>query len=647
MPDFNKLSKYVLEELRANRIDKATAISLIKRFNEREDIAVIGMGCKFSDIEDYHDYWQLLKNKRTTVERCSKKRIDLIRDHFPKQILADESLYCKGSFIKDIEMFDSELFSLTHEEGCSMNPAQRVMLQTVYRTLEDAGYLGEKNAGNKTGVFIGNNFTKDALFSYSRMALENSNLNFSFEYMLNNWSSGLATRVANLFDLKGGAYTIDASCPSSTIAIAAACEALRNKQCTTALAGGVLVDMAPIKVYNNSGWIFLHEDNITTRAYDNNPGGAYLAEGAGAVLLKPLSKAIEDGDKIHGIICGHSLNNNGANGEFTQSSVEDIKKVVLSAIKKAQVDVNDIDYLEGEGYPSKVEEGLELAGLIAGFCQLTDRKQFCGLGSISANVGYLQSAIGVFNLIKVLMAMKHKTIPPQYRFVEPTDMVNLAKSPFYVSDMEKPWPADDGKPRLSAIYSYGYGGNNLLLVLQEAPEAKHSAAQGREELFVLSAKSEASFRKRIESFVSYLSDEKNISFTDLCYTLSVCRPSYCEYRLAIVAKDKNELLEKLTAYLQGNESGDVFTGGIENKKRRINRISPKDKPLREVAQAFCGGTNFLFAELFEGLEVYHEEIPNYAFDKKRCWSDMKKITLREKIGAIYHMRKRGAKHGQG
>lgn len=639
MPDFNKLSKYVLEELRENRIDKATAINLIKKFNEREDIAIIGMGCKLSNIEDCESYWKLFRDKRTTVERCEKKRIDLIRDYFPKQILADESLYCKGSFIKDIEMFDHDLFSLSYEEGCSMNPGQRVMIETIYRTLEDAGYLGEKNAGNKTGVFIGNNFTKEALFSYSQMALNNSNMNFSFEYLLNNWSSGLATRMANLFDLKGGAYTIDASCPSSTFAIATACQAIRNKQCSTAIAGGILVDMAPIKVYNNSGWIFLHEDNITTRAYDNNPGGAYLAEGAGAVLLKPLTKAIEDGDKIHGIICGHSYNNNGASGEFTQSSVEDIKKVVVSAIKKAQVDVNDIDYLEGEGYPSKMEEGLELSGLIGGFSQLTERKQFCGLGSISANVGYLQSAIGVFNLIKVMMAMKHKTIPPQYRFVEPTDMVNLMRSPFYVSDYAKPWTADDGKPRFGAIYSYGYGGNNLLLVLQEAPERKHSAPQKREELFVLSAKSKLSFLERLRSFEDYLSDGKEISFTDLCYTASVCRPIYHQYRLAIVASSKEELLDKLKAFRNGETLEGVFYlhQTEAEKKRRMIRVSPKGKSLETIAESFVGGTNYLFTELYEGIEVYHEDIPQYVFDKKRCWTDMPKVGFAKKMMGLYKM----------
>ena len=148
MAELYKLSKYVLEELRENRIDKNTVVSLIKKFNEREDIAIIGMGMKFSHTESYNDYWDIIREKRTVIERCSKKRIDLIRDHFPKAILGKEETFCKGSFIKDIEMFDPEVFSMTREEATAMNPGHRMMLQAVYRTLEDSGYLGEKNADN-------------------------------------------------------------------------------------------------------------------------------------------------------------------------------------------------------------------------------------------------------------------------------------------------------------------------------------------------------------------------------------------------------------------------------------------------------------------------------------------------------------------
>ncbi len=652
MAELYKLSKYVLEELRANRIDKATVISLIKKFNEREDIAIIGMGCKFHDTESYHDYWDLIRNQKTVITRCPKRRIDLIRDHFPKSILKGESSYCKGSFIQDLEMFDPEAFSMSYEEACATSPGHRMILQAVYRTLEDAGYLGEKGANNKTGVFIGNNYTKDTIFSYAQMALQNSNYQFSFDQMLSTWSSGIATKVANIFDLHGGAYAIDASCPSSTFAIANACQALRSRQCSTAIAGGLLVDMSPIKQYNNSGWIFLHEDDIITRTYDNFPGGAYIAEGAAAVMLKPLAQALEDGDTIHGIICGHAINNNGANGSFTQSSVEDIKKLVQSAVKNAQVDVNDIDYLEGEGYPGKLEEGLELSGLIGGFSQLTEKKQFCGLGSISANVGYLQSAIGVFNLIKVTMAMKHKIIPPQYRFTEPTDMINFVKSPFYVSDLEKEWKAEDGKPRQSAIYSYGYGGNNLMLILQEAPEQSRSIAKKRAELFTLSAMSKEALDKRVRSFIVYLTQKEcDLSLTELCYTVNACRPNYAQYRMAVLATDCVDLLQKLTSYLKEQKAplGMYLTPKdkkAEDKKRKIVRLSPKEMTLEETAIGFCEGMNYSFSELYEGMQLCQLDVPPYEFNKVRCWSDMPKLSFIDKIKLLTKKTGREQQHEQ-
>lgn len=652
MPDINKLSRYVLEELQANRIDKSTAISLVKKLNEREDIAIIGMGCKIADTEDYNTYWEMIKNRKMTIERCSKRRIDLIRSYFPKFLSADESMYSKGTYFDDMEMFDYRFFLMTEQEAVAMNPGHRMIIQTVYRTLEDAGYLGEKNDGNRTGVFIGNNYSKDLLFSYSRMELDNSKFNYSFEHMLNNWTSGLATRIARIFDMKGGAYTIDASCPSASVAIYNACQALKNGQCTTAIAGGLLADLAPLKSFTNIGWVFTHGDSAITRSYDNNSDGGYIGEAAGAVYLKPLTQAVLDGDRIHGIICGYAFNNNGAGGTYTQSSVEDIKKVVIRAVKSSQVSVEEIDFLEGEGYPGKVEEGLELSGLIAGFNHFTDKRQFCGIGSISPNFGYLQSAIGAMCLIKLVMAMKEKEIPPQCHFIEPTDMVNIVKSPFYVSNAAKPWGKDDNKPRYCAMFSYGYGGNNLMIIAGEAPKRRHGRELDRNELFVLTAVSEKSFYNYIKEYIDLLEDEqKIIIFTDMCYTASVRRRMYSEYRLAILAHDGHELLSKLKSFYENNDlmAGAYVGGEFESRQgmnRKIVRNSVKGKALDEIAAGFCEGKNYLFSELYEGENVYMEDLPQYPFDKARCWAGRKQMTIKELL-AGRKMMEMGIGNGKG
>lgn len=634
MSDTNKLSQYVLKELQANRIDKSVAISLIKKLNEREDIAIIGMGCSIADAKNYEEYWDLIVNKKMTIERCPKHRVDLIRGHFPNTFMDDESKYTKGTFFKDIDMFDRGFFSMDEEEATLMGPGHRMLIQTVYRTLEDAGYLGEKNVGNRTGVFIGNNFSKDMLYSYSNIELENSRFNFRFEHMLGNWSSGLATRLACIFDLKGGAYSVDASCPSSTVAIYNACQAIKNKQCTTAIAGGLMLDMTPIKCFSNSGWIFSHGDEVISRTYDNNSNGGYTGEACGAILLKPLTQAIEDGDRIHGVICGGSFNNNGASGLFTQSSAEDIRKVTISGIKNAHISADDIDFLEGEGYPIKLEEGLELSGLIDGFRSFTDKRQFCGLGSISPNFGYLQAVIGVMQMIKVVMALKKETIPPQCHFIEPTDMVNLMKSPFYVSNVAKKWEKTDNKPRCGATYSYGYGGNNLFMVVQESPGERYTSERKKTELFVLSAASKKSFDEYVDAYIDFLSDDSlKKNFTEICYTASVCRIMRPEYRLAVVAENKDELLESLKNFsLTGASSDKLFYGSSLEKEKSRNkkffRISPKGKKLSELAKDYCTGTNYLFEELFEGEKVNKCELPPYPFDRVQCWSKKEKMSMR-------------------
>lgn len=597
MAEVYKLSKYVLEELRANRMDKDTALTLIQKFNEREDIAIIGMGIKYSNTENYRDFWELLSEKRTAIERCPKKRIELMRS------TEKEENFCKGAFLRDIEMFDPEAFSMTQEEATAMHPAHRMILQAVYRSLEDSGYLGERNSENQTGVFIGNTASKPAAL---------------FDAELSNQSSGIATKLARVFDLRGGAYVVDAGAASSTLAIANACQAIRSRQCTTAIAGGVWVELCPVK-QNQSDPIFNHADDVLSRSFDNEPGGVYLAEGAAAVMLKPLSQALEDGDRIHGILCGHSINNSGANAAYTQSSPEAIETLVLNAAKNAQIDIHDVDYLEAEGHPEKTEQGRMLSGLISGFRKLTDKTQFCGLGSISGNVGHLQSAMGVFQLIKLCLAMKHKTLPPQYRFHEPTDKVNFVQSPFYVSDYKKPWPAEDGKPRQSALYSYGYGGNNLMLFLQEAPTPKETGKGRKAEIFVLSAASKEAFRTRIADMIAYLPESQE-TLTEICYTANVCRPSYRHYRLAVLCRSKEQLAQSLEEYLKKEKAPlNMFVGEKKADGGASERLSVDGFTMEEIATTFCEGTDYVFDELFDGVEKSIVDLPQYPFDKKRCW----------------------------
>lgn len=639
----NRMAKEMLEAVRDQRMDKATAISFLKQLNARTDIAIIGMGLRVPGIEEPDEFWDLIQHGHSTIQRSTKHRMDLIRDCFPKQLLNEESTYSKGSFFDKLDEFDSTCFHLSPKEAAEMSPTHRLMLETTYHALEDAGYLGEKNQGNQTPVFIGNNFTKELMFSYSTLLLASRNYRFRFASMLANWSSGLATRLAAYFDLKGTSYTVDASCPSSTMAVIDACNAIRSGKTDMAVAGGILLDFAPIKSFNNTGWIFAHDDAIVPRSYDRNPGGAFIGEGAGVIVLKRLDKALQDGDVIHSVIRGYGRNNNGSNGAFTRSNVEDIKKVVGQAIRDAQVNADDISFLMGEGYTDRMEEGLELAGLTSGFRQFTERTQFCGLGSITGNLGYLQSAIGVFQIMTMTLALKKKMLPPVTHFVEPTDFIHLGRTPFYVNDRLRFWDKSDDAERLCALFQYGFGGNNTMLILQEAPirSISWTAPQvvDRRELFVLSAASEQSLRTLVQSMITFLSEEPLPPLRDVCYSVLVGRKHHSEYRLAVLCSSLMELKNKLMRFLQEKAATDGIYFSKPTKKsprgERTRRKSIDGLSLMDIARSYCQGSNYNFMELYRNTSCQQVTLPIYSFDRTSCWVNKEKMSFIDTVRFLF------------
>lgn len=624
MSNISDVSKYVLQELKQGNISKDIALNLVKKLNMKEEIAIIGMGCKLKNTDGYEDYWDMFMSESSHIGRCPKSRIDLVRTNMPGLTVSDELQYSKGGYIEGIDKYDYRFFGFTKEDADFMPPSLRISLEVVYRALEDAGYLGERLKKNKMGVFLGNNFSKDTYFSYLKMCLENKFYNIPLEGNLLNITSGNATRISSCFDLKGPSYMIDASCPSGAIAIYNACTAIKTRQCTTAVAGGILLDLTPVKRTNMTNWIFIHEDDIISKMYDENPGGGYIGEGTGVLVLKLLKDAIADGDRIHGIISGMSYNNNGQNGNFTQSTMEDVKKATINALKDAQVNVNDIGLLIDEGYPNKMEQGIELSGLIAGFNHFTNKKQFCGLSGIS-NYGYLQSSIGPLSMILCTLALKKKIIPPVYHFGTPTDAVNLCRSPFYVNDIVKEWKIEEGHSRHAAVQIYGYGGTNLLYVLREPPVKEKIEKNIRsKELFILTAKTKKSMFNMIRQYIEFLSDDAEKNLMDICYTASVRRLIFPEYRLAIVASDVKDLLCKLKMVMRGqvDEKNIVYSEHEvtdKEKNTKVRYTQTEGKTLNEIAAEFGMQKNFYFSELYNDTTAEMCEIPQYVFDKESCW----------------------------
>lgn len=625
MINTNKISKFVLEQLKDGKIEKSCAIDLVKQLNVKDDVAIIGMALKNQQIEDYDDYWKCAVDKKTNVRRSSNKRMSMLSAAYGNSI--GKLKKNKGSYIEDIDMFDREFFEYTEQEATYLNPGLRKVYEVVYRALEDAGYLGERLANNKMGLFLGNNFIKDTVMSYPNMCLKNPGSYDAFEILLLNWTSGFATRVANYFDMKGPAYVLDGSCASSTIAIDNACMCLQTGMCTTAVAGGMLIDlMSPLKADSKLNWALFHDDNVVTKMFDNNPGGAFMAEGVAFLVLKPLEKAIEDGDRIHGVISGWSQNSNGRNGNYLMTSAEDIRDAALDSLKKAKVDVNDIGFLLEEGYPDKMVEGFELSGISDAFGKFTKRKQFCGLSTIVSNMGYMQSVIGTFNAILATMALKNKTVPPTYHFVSPTDALNLCNTPFYVNDIAREWPCEEGHSRYSAVNSYGYGGINIFLVIREAPEQNFNPEEKEENLFVLTAKTEYSMRENVKAFIQFLNDNPKANLTQLCANLSTRRKVFEEYRLAVTSRTIEELLGKLKSFTyQSDDEKQIYYKVTKkeeaSKRKRVQHEIKKDDTLDKIAMEFSRGKDFMFGSMYDEYQISYMKLPGYEFDRSSYWSE--------------------------
>ena len=622
MVNVNNISKYVLEQLKGGNINKETAIEIVKKLNEKEDIAIIGMACKNGSITDYEEFWKIQSERRTNVGRSKGKRNKLVEGYYEKKF--GKTSPNKGSYFDDIEMFDPDFFEFSPKEACFIHPGLRKALEVSYRALEDAGYLGERLVNNKMGLYLGNNFVTDSMMSYADLCLRSGRVEDGFQTLLYNWTSGLATRITNFFNLKGASYVVDGSCASSTIAIHNAMDALLKGECTTAIAGGMLFDIGMHrKRESRLQWAFFHDDSVIVRMFDNNCGGAYMAEGMAFLVLKPLKKAVEDKDRIHGIISSCSLNNNGANADYVTTSAEDIKKSVAESIKASRVDPENIRFLLTEGYAQKLVEGFELQGIIDGFKMYTARKQFCALGSITPNIGYMQSCIGVFNILYATMALKKKKIPPLYHFIQPTDTVNFCDSPLYPNDVLLDWECEEGKERCAGVNSYGFGGINLFLVIREACEQMKSSACLDENLFLLTAKSEYSFKSNLEKYIGFLK-KTDSSLTDICGNAATRRILHKEYRLAIVAKSKEELLEKLETFHFEAEpdrriyfSHESISASKKNKKARLQDIG--EYSADELGRNFADGKNYLFTQMYRKEDIGFVPLPSYEFDRHEYW----------------------------
>ncbi|AOY84552.2 non-ribosomal peptide synthetase [Moorena producens JHB] len=515
------------------------------------EIAIIGMSGRFPGAKNIDEFWQNLRDGIESISFFAEQELEL-----EDTTLLNQPHYVNaGAVLPGVEKFDASFFGYSAKEAEIMDPQQRIFLECAWEALETSGYNPQTYSGS-VGVYAGsgmntyliNNVHPNRSFSPQRTFLGSA---LDLQVRLANGKDFLPTRVSYKLNLTGPSVNVQTACSTSLVAVHMACQSLQSGECDIALAGGVAVT-----VPQKTGYLYqedmIFSDDGHCRAFDAEAKGTVFGNGVGIVILKLLSKAIQDGDNIQAVIKGSAVNNDGAlKVGYTAPSVEGQLEVISSAMAEAEVDASTVTYVETHGTGTALGDPIEIGALSQAFAKSTDKKTFCAIGSIKTNIGHLIEAAGIAGLIKTVLALKNKQIPPTLHFKQANPNIDFENSPFYVNTKLSEWERN-GTPRRAGVSSFGMGGTNAHVVLEEAPEQfKIKNAKLKNErpwhVLTLSAKTDQALRELAERYVNYLDGDQDAELGDICFTANTGRKDF-NHRLAVVAESKQQLQEQLAAF---------------------------------------------------------------------------------------------------
>ncbi|AMW35824.1 type I polyketide synthase [Haematospirillum jordaniae] len=507
-----------------------------------QPVAVIGAACRFQDSPTPVAYWRNLADGRLLSRILTKEELD--QAGVPESIRQNPNFVPMASIVPRAAHFDAAFFGFSPQEAESIDPQQRLFLTLAWEALDSAGYAGQAR-GMNIGVFGAARMGTYRL--WTRADTVGIGAPRTLQALIGNDKDYLASRVAYRLGLTGPAVTVQTACSSSLVAVHTACEQIRNGECAMALAGGVALTFP-----QESGYLF-HEGMIFSsdgrcRPYDANAQGTSIGNGAGVVLLKLLDDAVADGDPVLAVIRGSAVNNDGAaKTGYTAPSVDGQVAVIREALGMAEVDAGSITLLEGHGTATPLGDPIEVEALTTAFRADTDARGFCALGSVKANLGHCDTAAGIASLLKAVMALHYRQIPPVPGYEAPNPHIDFSASPFHVPITLSPWEKQGDCPRRAGVSSFGIGGTNCHIVLEEAPEPVAEPSVGPcptgVPVLVLSATGADALRHTAARWADDLSDLQENRLPALLRT-AAARP-VLPWRLSLSAPDIIGLAENL------------------------------------------------------------------------------------------------------
>jgi acyl transferase domain-containing protein/acyl-CoA synthetase (AMP-forming)/AMP-acid ligase II/alpha-ketoglutarate-dependent taurine dioxygenase len=522
---------------------------------EREEpIAIIGIGCRFPGADGPQAFWRMLCNGVDAIREVPADRWQADAFYAPEPTAPGKANTRWGGFLEGVDLFDTAFFGISGREASRMDPQQRLLLEVAWEALEDAGQVPERIAGSATGVFVGIS-TDD----YGRLQLGDLERIDAYSGI----GSALciaANRLSYFLDLHGPSMAIDTACSASLVAVHLACSSLRSGESTLALAGGVNLILSPALAINFTKVGVMAPDG-RCKTFDARANGYVRSEGAGLVVLKPLSRALADGDPVYAVIRGSAVIHDGRTNGLMAPSRPAQELLLHTAYQNAGIKPARVQYVEAHGTGTLLGDPIEASALGAVLSTGRPAGAVCRLGSVKTNIGHLESAAGVAGLIKAALCLKHRLLPPNLHFEAPNPHIPFAALGLEVQTDLGPWPEGGGEaPLLAGVSSFGVGGTNAHAILEEAPIVpRAAAAEERPRLLPVSARSAAALQELTRAYRDLVASDNGSPLGDLCHTAAV-RRSHHAHRLAVAFECRGELLEQLDTALQGTVRPGLATG---------------------------------------------------------------------------------------
>ncbi|MBD2607327.1 acyltransferase domain-containing protein [Scytonema hofmannii FACHB-248] len=542
------------------------------------DIAIVGISGRFPGAKNIDEFWHNLQNGVESISFLSND--DLVDLNIEDAILNDPQYVKAAPILEDIELFDARFFGYSPREAEVVDPQHRLFMECAWSSLENAGYDPETYNG-LIGVYAG---VGTNTYFFNNIYKNINLIDISNKYTLN--KDFLTTNISYKLNLKGPSVGIQTYCSTSLVAVHLACKSLLDEECDIALAGGVTVT-----VPQKSGY-FYEEDGILSpdghcRAFDSKAQGTIFGSGLGIVVLKRLKDAIADKDYIHAVIKGSAINNDGSlKVSYTAPSVNGQAEVVVEALANAGINADDISYIETHGTGTATGDPVEIAALTKAFRAFTQRNGFCAIGSVKPNIGHLDIASGIASLIKTVLALKYKQIPPSLNFEAPNPEIDFVNSPFYVNTKLTEWKANN-TPRRAGVSSLGFGGTNAHIILEEAPEIEYFDDSRPWQLILVSTKTSSALETATTNLVDYFKQYPDINLANVAHTLQVGRRAFNHRQMlvcqnikdAVIALETQDQQRVFSAYQEHREQPVIFMfsgqgSQYANMGRELYKVEP-------------------------------------------------------------------------